>query len=172
MSTSPACTRRASPRARLSARAVGVDAGDPRLGKQRRELLLEPFGAAADRRDVGVAAIGAGARHRRGQAAVMAAQRPVLLVEDAPRAAMRAAAQPAAFAALQHRRIAAPVEEDEALLAARHALVQCRDDLRRERRRRVSARRPTVALGSRAMSTRRIAGQAAPPIRSGSAWRE
>ena len=97
----------------------------------------------------------------------MAAQRPVLLVEDAPRAAVRAAAQPAALAALQHRRIAAPVQEDEALLAARDALVQRRDDLRRQRRRRALARRPTVALGSRAMSTSRIAGQrrAADPFR-------
>ena len=65
---------------------------------------------------------------------MVAAQGPVLLVEDAPGAAVRAAAQPAALAALQHRRVAAPVQEDEALLAARDALAQCRQHLRSETR--------------------------------------
>ena len=149
------------------ARAVGVDARDPRFGKQRRELLLEALGAATDRRDVGVAALRAAARHRFGEAAVVAAQRPVLLVEDAPGAAMRAAAQPAAVAALEHRRVAAPIQEDEALHAAADALAQGREDLRRERRAPALPRRARPsALPAVAMSTSRTVGQrgAADPL--------
>ena len=155
----------------LLARAVGVDAGDARFRQQRRELLLEPLGAAPDRRDVEVAALGTGARHRLGQAAMVAAQSPVLLVEDAPGAAVRAAAEPAAFAALQHRRIAAPVQEHQALLAAGDPLAQCRHDLRREPRDGSGAEAARSPRGKRPMSTRRIAGQAAPPTRSGKAMR-
>ena len=117
----------------LPARAVGVDPGDPRPGQQRRDLLLEPLGAAADRRDVGIAAIRAASRHRVGEAAVVAAQGPVLLVEDAPGAAVRAAALPAALAAVQHRGVAAPVEEDQALLAAGDPRLDRRDQRRGER---------------------------------------
>ena len=46
------------------------------------------------------------------EAAVVAAQRAVELVEDAPGAAVRTGALPAAGAAVQHRRIAAAVEEE------------------------------------------------------------
>ena len=156
----------------LVARAVGVDAGDARAGQQRGELLLEPLGAAADRRDVGVAAVGAGARHRLGEAAVVAAQGAVLLVEDAPGAAVRAAAQPAAVAALQHRRVAAPVEEDagsarRARRARCRAATSCGASAGAGASR---AGRPSAAA-RRPMSTSRTAGQAAPPIRSGSARR-
>ena len=107
-----------------------------------------------------------------GEAAVVAAQRPVLLVEDAPGAAVRAAAQPAAFAALQHRRVAAPVEEDQALLAARDPLAAAP--------RRSAAPAPATArraqadgrpCGSRPMSTSadRRPGRAADPLGQGEA---
>ncbi len=101
----------------------------------------------------------------------MAAQRPVLLVEDAPGAAVRAAAQPAALAALQHRRVAAPVEEDEALLAARDALVQRGDDLRRERRRRRAGAQADGGLGQPAHVDQadRRPGRAADPLGQGEA---
>jgi hypothetical protein len=58
------------------------------------------------------------------QAAVVAAQRAVLLVEDAPGAAVRAPALPAAGTAVQHRRVAAAVEQQQALFAARQAFLQ------------------------------------------------
>src|SRR5206468_11340972 len=97
------------------------------------QLLFQPLGAAAERRDVEVAALRAGARHALGEAAVMAAQCTIELVEHAPRAAVRAAALPAAIGAMQHRRIAAAVEEDEALLAAIDARLQGIEQWRRQR---------------------------------------
>jgi hypothetical protein len=56
------------------------------------------------------------------KAAVVAAQRAVDLVEHAEGAAVRALAFPAAVGAVQHRRVAAPVQEHHGLLAARHPL--------------------------------------------------
>ena len=47
---------------------------------------------------------------------------------------MRAAALPAAVGAVQHRRIAAPVQEHQALLAAVDAFLQRREQRRRQRR--------------------------------------
>src|SRR5438105_4600566 len=111
------------------ARGVGIDARDARwcaiaAAQRLGQLLLQPLGAAADRRDVEVAALRACARHTLGEAAVVTAQRAIELVEHAPRAAVRATALPAAIAAMQHRRIAAAVEEDEALLSAIDARLQ------------------------------------------------
>ena len=148
-STSPACT---APRVASSAPFLRVLSASMRAirapGQQRRELLFEPLGAAPDRSDVGVAALRAAARHRLGESAVVAAQGPVLLVEDAPGAAVRAAAQPAAFAALQDRRVATSIEEDQALVAGA--------DLRSP------ARRPLAGPG-------RV--PAPPPRDPSSAWR-
>ena len=115
----------------LEARAVGVDARHAhRLAvravdacQQHFELLLQLFGAAPDGGNVGAAARRAGARHALGEAAVVAAQRAVRLVEHLVRAAVRAVAFPVAVGAVQHGRIAAPVEQHHALLAALHALL-------------------------------------------------
>ena len=128
----------------LDACGVGVDAADAGAGQQRGDLLLELLGAAAQRRDIGVAAVRAGARHALGEAAVVAAQRAVGLVEDAPCAAVRAAALPATGAAVQHRRVAAAVEQQQALLAARDALLDRRLQRRRQHRglRAARARQP------------------------------
>jgi hypothetical protein len=60
---------------------------------------------------------------------------------------MRARAHPGAFAALQHRRVAAAVQEQQALLAALDAVVQRRDELRRQAGRRAVLRRRAQALG-------------------------
>jgi len=98
-------------------RGVGIDAGNAyraavRAGDARQQfgqMFFKPFGAAADRRDVDVAAARASARHAFGKAAVVATQRAVNLVKDAVSAAMRAFAFPAAVVAGQHRRIAAAV---------------------------------------------------------------
>ena len=88
------------------------------MGQQFAQVFFELLGAPANGRDVGVAAFGAGAWHPLGQAAVVAAQRAVDLVEHAESAAMFALAFPAAVGAMQHRGIAAPVEQQHALLAA------------------------------------------------------
>jgi hypothetical protein len=114
----------------LEAGAVGVDAGDAHgaaVGpadacQQLGQVFFEPLGAAAERCDVDVAAAWAGARHAFGEAAVVAAQRAVYLVKDAVGAAVRALAFPVAVVAGQHRRIAAPVQKNQRLFAARHAL--------------------------------------------------
>ena len=110
----------------LHRRAVGTIGGDgvgpPRIGQQFGQMLLQPFGAPTDRRDVQIAALRAGTRHRLGKAAVVAAQAAVNLVEHTERAAMRARAFPVTRGAMQHRGVAAPVQKYQALLAARDTL--------------------------------------------------
>ena len=86
-----------------------------------KQMLFELLGAAPQRRDVGIAAGRTGARHPVGGAAVVAAQGAVTLVEDAEGAAVAAFAFPAAVGAVQHRRVAAAVEQQHALLALGHA---------------------------------------------------
>ncbi len=103
---------------------VGIDAGHARARQGLGQLLFQLLGAAAQGRDVRVAAARAGGRHPLGEAAVVAAQRAVQLVEDAEGAAVRAFALPAAFQAVQDRRIAAPVQEHQALLAPLKTLAQ------------------------------------------------
>ena len=121
----------------LEACAVGINAGDARgsaVGAQQHfaELLFEFFGAAAQRCDIQVAALGAGARHRLGQAAVVAAQAAVEFVEHAPGAAMRAAALPATVGAVKYGCVTTAVQEHQALLALRDALLQGGDQRRRQ----------------------------------------
>ncbi len=107
---------------------VGVDAcnahrrtiGPAGVGEQLGQVLFELFRAAAHGTDVGAAAARARPGHPLGVAAVVAAQGAVDLVEDAVGAAVRALAFPVAFGAVQHRRVAAPVQEDHALLAPGH----------------------------------------------------
>jgi hypothetical protein len=93
-------------------------------GEAFGEGLFEALGAAAEGLDVLVAAVGAGQRDAGLEAAVVAAQAPVGQVQHHVGGAVRAAADPAAGRAREHRGVAAPVEEDEALLA----LLQARLD--------------------------------------------
>ena len=118
----------------LESRGVRVDARHPRPRQGHGQLLFEALGAAAHRLDVGIAAVRACARHPHGESAVVASKRPVHAVEHAPGAAMGATALPAAVHAFEHRRIAAPVEEHQALLATSDAILQGRDQGRRKRR--------------------------------------
>src|SRR5690606_33668525 len=78
-------------------------------------------------------AIGAGAGYALCEAAVVAAQRAVDLVKDPEGAAVGALAFPGAGVAGQHRGVAAPVEQYQALFATRHALLHRRQQRRRER---------------------------------------
>ena len=116
----------------FQARAVGIDAGHARARQGQCELLFELLGAAADRLDVEIAAVGAGPRHAFRETAMMAAQRAVALVKDPPGAAVRAAALPGTRAAVQHRRVAAAVEQHQALLAAGQSRLQRLQQGRRE----------------------------------------
>src|SRR6185295_3237236 len=103
----------------------------------RAERFLDALGTAPERLEVAIAASGAGARHRRLGAAMVAAQAGVSPraagargMQHEVRAAALAARGPAARLAGEHRRIAAPVDEDEALLAPRQALADGFDERR------------------------------------------
>ena len=100
----------------------GFGARPAHLRQQLGQMFLKPLGASAYGLQIDVATLGAGARHRLGEAAVVAANAAVDLVEDAVGAAMRAGAFPVTGGAGQHRRVTPAVQEDEALLAARGAL--------------------------------------------------
>ena len=116
----------------LQARGVGIDAGHAGPRQGLGELFLKLFCAAANRLDVEVAAVGASARHALGEAAVVTAQRAVSLVEDTPGAAMRAGALPGTGAAMQHRRVAAAIEQHQTLFAAGDARLQRLEQWRRQ----------------------------------------
>ena len=109
---------------------VGVNAGDAQrrsigafhVRQQLGQMLFQPFGAVAKRADVLVATARASTRHGLGQAAMVAAQRAVGLVEHPVGTAMRAFAFPAAGSAMQYRRITPAVEQQQHLLLPRQAL--------------------------------------------------
>src|SRR5690606_39627857 len=98
-------------------------------------VFLDPLPAASHRLHVLIAAVGAGTRHACLIAAMMA-----LKVIAPSRAAMqhrirgatRALADPAARGAIEHRSIAAPVQEYQRLLPALQPLAQRLDQMRRE----------------------------------------
>ena len=73
------------------------------------QVLFEPLCAAANRRNVDVAATGASARYPFRETAMVATQCAVNFVEDAVGTAVRAFAFPAAVMAGQHWGVAAPV---------------------------------------------------------------
>ena len=87
----------------------GRGVGATHASEQLRQMLFKPLSAPAHGRNVGIAAGRAGARHRLGETAVVAAQSPVDFVKHAVGAAVRAFAFPIAVPAVQHGGIAAPV---------------------------------------------------------------
>jgi hypothetical protein len=106
--------RRAHPRERVApARRVAIDARDARRRERAAQRLLEALRAVALRQQVDVAAFGARARDRPSMAAVVAAQPLGRAVHDEPRRAPCALRFPAARRALERRRVAAPVDEDQ-----------------------------------------------------------
>jgi hypothetical protein len=98
--------------------AVGAQVFGQLVGQQFFKL----FRAATYRLDVNVAAVRAGMWHALMQATVVAAQAAVYFVKHAVRAAMRALAFPTAVAAAEHGRVAAAVQQQQALFAALRAL--------------------------------------------------
>src|SRR5690606_33555875 len=98
--------------------AVAIHPHDAGAGEALGERLLDALGAAAERPQVDVAASRAGARNRRLGAAVVAAKAPVGGVHDKPHGAALAAGRPTAGLAREDGRVAAAIEEEQALLAA------------------------------------------------------
>ena len=86
-------------------------------------MFFKLLRAAPHGGNVGIAACGAHAGHPFGETAVVAAQGAVNFVKHPKRTAMRAFTFPAAICAMQHGRIAAPVEQQHALLALGHTLL-------------------------------------------------
>src|SRR4029079_12164891 len=117
-----------------ASRAVAVDADDARGREARCERLLDALRAASHRLEIHMAADRTGARNRLLRAAVMAAQAAPSIggVQHHARGAAPAAGGPAARFAREHRRIAAPVDEDQALLAAGQPVGDFIDDFLRK----------------------------------------
>ena len=104
----------------LQPRAVGVDAGDARqrtVGQQRCRSALPGVRCRGRSVRCRVAAVRAGARHYSVKPQWWQRSDAVQLVEYAPGAAMRTAALPAAIGAVQHRCVAAAVQQQRALPA-------------------------------------------------------
>lgn len=101
----------------FTAGGVAIDAGDWRIGEQRCQLLLQLFGADADRHQVGGAALRTLVRHRPLAVAVVAAQLALMLVEGVVMIAALAFGDPAALVAQQRRGVTAAVEEQHHLIA-------------------------------------------------------
>src|SRR6185369_15594814 len=89
------------------------------LRKALGERFLEPLGAVAHGNEIHVAAVGTSPREPIRVTAVVTAQIRRLAMHDEPRAAAGTARLPSAGRAQQRDREAAPVDEDERLLAAR-----------------------------------------------------
>src|SRR6185369_17093665 len=99
-------------------RAVAVDALDARVRKTGDERALEPLRAVAERHEVDIAAFGTSPQQPLGMAAMVATKIGGLAMDDEPSAAARAPRLPAAGRAEQRNRKAAPIDEDEGLLAS------------------------------------------------------
>ena len=109
-------------------RTVAIDAHDARAGKRRGERLFDALRAAPHRLQVDVAAAGAGAGNGAFCAAVMAAQRAAHLMHHHARGAASAARSPAAGLAGEHRRVAAPIDEHQALLVLFESRFYCGEE--------------------------------------------
>src|SRR5258708_22377398 len=114
------------------ARAVAVDAHDARFREARGERLFHALRAAAHGLEIHIAAGRARARNGLLRAAMVAVQASIGGMQHEPPGAARAARIPAAGVARQHGRIAAAVDEHQALLAPRKASADRLEDRRTE----------------------------------------
>src|SRR5439155_5965648 len=108
------------------------------------EGLFHALRAAAHRLEIHVAARRASARNRLLAAAVVAVQTPIGRMQYEPPRAARAARITAAGFAREDRRIAAPIDEHQALLAPCQPLADRLEQRRTEAVLRTCARRSTV----------------------------
>jgi hypothetical protein len=111
---------------------IAVDAQHTCLREALAQHGFEALGATAEGQQIDIAAVRAGARNAGFETAVVAAQALVGQMQHQVGRAAAAARNPAAGRAGQHRRIAAPVEEDQALLAALEAHGERGEQFRRE----------------------------------------
>ena len=101
---------------------------DARLGKTRRDLLVEALDPRAARHQrSGGETFRADRRNRRGIAAMVADQAASKAMLDQPGGAVRTLKPVAAGAAQGQGRVAAAVQEQQRLLAGREGLAQCHD---------------------------------------------
>src|SRR5690606_39681948 len=112
---------------------VGVDARNAGRGKQLGQVFLDTLRASPHGLQVLVAAIGTGMRYTRLKTTMVALQ--VVAPGAGPmqygiRRATRALADPAAGSAVEHRCVAASIQEDQRLLAGFEPLAHGRDQLR------------------------------------------
>src|SRR4029079_4326119 len=98
---------------------VAIDAQDALASELAYERGFDALRALSQGSEVLVAALGAARRHRGLVTAVMAAQVSIRKVQDELGRATVTPREPAAAAARQHRGVAAPVDEDQALFAPR-----------------------------------------------------
>ena len=144
------------------ARKVGRQHQRADVGKEERRLFRQPLDARpAGGQAVGLVAVRAEFRPRLDMAAMVADERGAEAVLDQPGRAIGALEAMAAGAAEGQRGIAAPVEEEERLLAARPRRLDAGDRLRRQP---ASARR-AFALE---VDGQRCRGRVAGPKREGS----
>ena len=108
-------------RAALASRGVGVDPQYTRFGEQGLQIFFDTLSAATQWLQIDIAAGGAGHWHAQFKTAMMAAQTSLWLVQHHECRAAAAVADPAAGIAMHDRCIAAPVQEQQRLLAAREA---------------------------------------------------
>ena len=95
-------------------------------------MFFQLFGTAPHGGNVGIATSRAGAWHALGHAAMVTSQGAVNFVKHAVGTAMCTFAFPIAISAVQHRCITAPVQQQHALLTLGHALLNGRDQRRRQ----------------------------------------
>ena len=111
---------------------IGVEPEPLQLGNPLLELSLEPLRAGSDPREVDRAARRTRLGRRLGEAAVVAVER-VVAVEDERDVAVRAAPRLAAGTAVDRRRDAAPVEQEDRLAASFGQLAELGEERCRER---------------------------------------
>ena len=148
-----------------AAHDVGRQHDGARVGKMPDDLLGDPLDArAAGDQMVERAAFRAGLGPLFVMAAMMADELAAKAVLDQPARAVRALEAVAADAAERQRRIAAPVEEQQRLLAAAEIVSRIWPS-------RTGDRKPPRAGGARRMSMAPMSGSAASAKRAGSATR-
>src|SRR5690242_21900697 len=99
------------------AHRIAVQAGDARLREKRLHVLLDLFSPGADKIDVFGIALGAKARNRAGEAAIVAGEALALFVKGERDAAILTEDAGATAPAEHKPRISAPVDEDNGLPA-------------------------------------------------------
>ncbi len=139
--------------------AVTVDAVHRHLGKQRRQGLLNALGAAAQGAQVDASAVGAGVGEGTAPVAVVAGQQRRLPVQGHARIAVVALGHPAAGMAGQGGGEAAPVDEDQHLVAGGQGLAHRLDHRRDQAALATPAAQVDEFEAGRGMATR-PAGQA------------